>query len=179
VDGVDAPLMQATNKVIPTTRIAVKDPRGLCVHINYAVSPTIDARCPQKRRGALGLLEQFRCRSGLAGARSGDSTARRPSYNGTARPLNPGPLKGQVGVAAEDRAAGGGQGAVGRQQSDGYQVSMWVLTFYSTRRFMVCESRLSADGISQVDKIARPLLYITGWKNLIPIRCISTIKGEY
>ncbi len=84
VDGVDAPLVQATNKVIPTTRIAVKDPRGLCIHINYAVSAAIDATCPQKRRGALRLLEQFRCRSGLAGARSGDSTARRPSYNGTA-----------------------------------------------------------------------------------------------
>ena len=34
------------------------------------------------------------------------------------RKLNSGPLKPQVGVAAEDGAAGGGQGAVGCQQGD-------------------------------------------------------------
>ena len=48
VDGVDAPLVQATNKVMPATRIAAKDPRGLRIHIRLAEIATINAGTPSK-----------------------------------------------------------------------------------------------------------------------------------
>ena len=46
VDGVDAPLVQAANKVMLETRIAAKEPRGLRIHIRLAEIATINAGMP-------------------------------------------------------------------------------------------------------------------------------------
>lgn len=57
VAGVGALLAQATSNAIPTASIAVKDTRGLCIHINYQVFAPVQAIYPEKAgAAALGLL---------------------------------------------------------------------------------------------------------------------------
>ena len=65
VAGVGEPLVQARNNVIPTIKIAVNEPEGLSIHINYAELATIDAKAAPE------LFEGVRCRTASTGARPG------------------------------------------------------------------------------------------------------------